>query len=103
MAAGIRLDLSAHCVETEIRRQYTIRISRYFKADKPADKTQLETEIALLLEALEHFDFRQLRADHPDLAGGSCDDIRLIRDVESRVRIQHHGDLIDAVYTISKF
>jgi hypothetical protein len=103
MTIDVRLDLSAHCIETEIRRQYTVRINRYFKTGTSAGKTQLEAEISLLLDALEHFDFKQLRSGHPCLAGGSCDNIRLIRDAENRVRIQHSGDLIDAVHTISKF
>ena len=96
MVVVIRLDLSAHCVETEIRRQYNIRISRYFKAGASGDKADLETEIELLVEALENFDFKRLRSGYPALAGGSHDDIRLIRDAGGRTRIQHNGNIIDA-------
>jgi hypothetical protein len=96
MVVVIRLDLSAHCVETEIRRQYDIRISRYFKAGASGDKADLEREIELLLEALENFDFKRLRSRHSFLAGSSHDDIRLIRDAGGRARIQHNGNIIDA-------
>lgn len=96
MTTGITLDLSAHCVETEIRRQYNCRISRYFKALDSDNKTDLEREIELLLEALENFDFKRLRSRHSFLAGGSHDDIRLIREAGGRTRIQHNGNIIDA-------
>lgn len=96
MKTVIRLDLSAHCIETEIRRQYNIRISRYFKAGASNDKTVLETEIELLLEALENFDFKRLRSGRLSLAGGSHDDIRLVRDAGGRMRIYHNGNDIDA-------
>jgi len=96
MVTVIRLDLSAHCVETEIRRQYNIRISCYFKAGASGDKANLETEIEILLEALENFDFKRLRSRHAFLAGSSHDDIRLIRDAGGRTRIQHNGNIIDA-------
>jgi hypothetical protein len=98
MPTGITLDLSAHCVETEIRRQYNHRISLYFKALSSDNKTDLETEIELLVEALENFDFKGLRSGYPALAGGVCDDIRLIRETGGRIQIQHNGKIIDADY-----
>lgn len=98
MATGIKLDLSAHCVETEIRRQYNVRISLYFKAGASIDKTELETEIELLVEALENFNFKRLRGRHPFLAGSSYDDVRLVRDAAGRIQIQHNGNNIDADY-----
>ncbi|MBC2712022.1 MAG: hypothetical protein HGJ94_13870, partial [Desulfosarcina sp.] len=66
---NIELDLKRHCIETEMKRRYNAAISRYFKAD--SDKTDLEKELALLQQALQAFDFQQLRSRWPVLSGGS--------------------------------
>ena len=66
----IALDLRRHCIETEIKRLYNRKVSRYFK--QAEDREQLEAEIELLKTALETFDFGRLRSEHPPLAG-KCD------------------------------
>ncbi len=65
----IRLDLSRHCVETEIKRRYHLALGAYFRPG--ADRAELEARIGLLKQALEEFDFAGLRGRHPDLCGGS--------------------------------
>ncbi len=65
----IDLDLTNHCVETEIKRVYHRALSGYFKAG--ADKTHLEQIIALTQQALERLDFGFLRSQYPPLAGHS--------------------------------
>ncbi len=42
----IKLDLSRHCIETEIKKQYNKKISQYFKTD--SNKKALEAEIEIL-------------------------------------------------------
>jgi len=66
----IRLDLSRHCIETEIKKQYNKAVSAYFKAgmDKKRD---LESTIEVFSRALETLNFSQLRTQHPPLAGGT--------------------------------
>lgn len=69
MPMPINLDLTRHCVETEIKRIYHRALSIYFRAG--ADKTQLEQTLALTQQALEHLDFSFLRSQYPPLAGHS--------------------------------
>lgn len=66
----LRLDLSNHCIETEIKRRYNLEISAYFKAGLE-EQQRLELIIDMLRLALESFDFARLRARHPELAGGA--------------------------------
>ena len=68
MAAELQLDLSRHCVETEIKKRYNQAVSRYFRADS-ALRRQIEKTIELSLEALETLDFNYLRSVCPPLAG----------------------------------
>ena len=42
----IELDLSKHCIETEIKRLYNRSVSQYFKPD--TDKALLEKQIDVL-------------------------------------------------------
>jgi hypothetical protein len=65
----IDLDLTKHCVETEIKRVYHRALSSYFKPG--ADTAHLERIIALTQQALEHLDFAYLRGHYPPLAGHS--------------------------------
>lgn len=65
----IDLDLTKHCVETEIKRIYHHALSAYFQAG--ADQTHLEQTIDLTQQALERLDFSFLRSQYPPLAGNS--------------------------------
>lgn len=75
---NITLDLSKHCVETEVRRLHNSAISAYFKAKK--DREALEDTIALTQYALESFDFSKLRSQYPPLAGHTCLQVVLSMD-----------------------
>ena len=74
----IQLDLSAHCIETEIKRLYKHEISAYFKAGLE-ERQRREPTIDMLRLALETFDFAKLWARYPALAGGAHHDIRISR------------------------
>ncbi len=67
----MKLDLSRHCIETEIRRCYNRSVSRYFKLKK--EDPRLAAEIELLKVALETLDFPRLRSGYGELAGGRGD------------------------------
>lgn len=69
MGVTITLDLSQHCIQTELKRLYNKSINSYFKA-APADKPELEQLIEGLRRALETVDFGKLRTAYPALAGG---------------------------------
>ena len=67
MPFEIKLNLSKHCIETEIRRLHNHAISTYFKTKK--EKKPLEQTIACTQYALESIDFAKLRSQYPPLAG----------------------------------
>jgi hypothetical protein len=66
----IRLDLSRHCIETEIKKQYNKAVSAYFKGGME-EKRRLESTIEVMGRALEILNFSHLRTQYPPLAGGS--------------------------------
>lgn len=72
----VQLDLSTHCIETEIKRRYNLEISAYFKAGSE-EQQRLEPMIDMLRLALEIFDFAKLRTRYPALAGGTDHNIRI--------------------------
>ena len=72
----IILDLSKHCIETEIKKRYNLAISAYFKAGLE-EQQRLEPIIDMLRSALESFDFAKLRTRYPELAGGADHNVRL--------------------------
>jgi hypothetical protein len=81
----LKLDLTRHCIETEIRSRHERCIRDYFK--QPDQRQGLETTIDLLLEALETFDFAALRAGHPALGGQTDHRVALDRDPQGKLRI----------------
>jgi len=81
----IKLELTRHCVETEINRLYNLRLSDSFKHD--ADKAAIEKDIEALTRALETLDFAKLRNTFPELAGHGDDDIHLTADSRGRIRL----------------
>lgn len=72
----VQLDLSAHCIETELNRQYNRAISEYFKAGLEEQK-RLEPIIDMFRLALETLDFAKLRTRYPALCGGAHRNIRI--------------------------
>jgi hypothetical protein len=78
----IHLDLSVHCIETELRRHYHHGIGAYFKADEQG-KARLGPTIASLQQILETVDFRRMRSTHPVLAGGADVEAVLYYDGDS--------------------
>lgn len=72
----IPLDLSRHCIQTELRRQHNRAVSQYFRAG-PAERLRLEPLVEALGKALETLDFAQLRTRYPALSGGSDMEVRL--------------------------
>ena len=68
MEATIVLDLSEHCIETAAKREYRRLVDVAMSLE--ADDQDLEEKLTLLKDFLEKTDFRQLRGQRPDLAGG---------------------------------
>jgi len=93
---NIKLNLSRHCVETEMKRQYNKSISAYFKNKAGDDKQTLETRIDLLQKGLETFDFNRLRAQYAELRGEAEADVQLSADADHKPQILINGEAIDA-------
>ena len=85
----LQLDLTRHCIETEVRRRHERCIRDYFR--QPEKRQRLETAIDLLLEALETFDFAALRARHSALAGQTDHRVALDRDAQGHLVILIDG------------
>ena len=89
MIMKIRLDLSSHCVETEIKRLHNRSLSSYFKTNG-SEKIRLETTIECLHQALTRMDFSRLRTAHPALAGSTTQEVALCIE-NDRLRILVDG------------
>ena len=74
----IPLDLSRHCIETEVKRRFNCTLSDYFK--EKGNRAEMEKEMELLRAALANFDFSYLRSCHKDLVGNSTARIELINN-----------------------
>jgi hypothetical protein len=88
----IRLDLSKHCIETAIRKQYHKTISRYFKM--PEHREELQAELAFLIRAMESFDFPLLRRTYPELEGHGSHEIVLETNGRNNPVIRLNGERI---------
>jgi hypothetical protein len=86
----IQLNLSNHCIETEIKRLHERCISNYFKKSKA--RAALEKDIALLEDALATFDFGMLRSRYPQLNGHSDASIALGPAENGRAQIWIDGE-----------
>jgi len=86
----MKLDLSKHCIETELKRLYNRSVSRYLKMK--TDDPRLEADIELLKAALERFDFPRLRSSYPILAGGpGNNEVELAGNDDGLVRVLIDG------------
>jgi hypothetical protein len=77
----IRLDLSRHCIETEIKKQYNKAVAAYFKGGME-EKRRQEPTIEVMSRALENLNFSHLRTQYPPLAGGTDRDVILTCEKE---------------------
>jgi hypothetical protein len=89
----MRLDLSRHCIETEIKRRHSRLVGRALKSMAFAES--LEGEIELLRQALERFDFGLLRIRYPALAGHSMELVELESDERGEPTIRINGKPVE--------
>ena len=94
MVFELKLDLSKHCIETEIKRQYNRAVSGYFRA-APAARRHLEEIIEQTRHVLESADFKQLRSTYPSLAG-HCETNVVLTQERGRSVIIVDGTVIQA-------
>ena len=84
----IKLNLSQHCIETEIKRLYNQSVLKYFKAN---DKDRIEKQIEILQHALQTLDFGKLRSTYPELAGHRDDHVELSFNNQNQIIILING------------
>jgi hypothetical protein len=85
----VKLDLSRHCIQTELKRLLNRNLSQYF--GKEASYSELEENIELVATALKTLDFSFLRSHFPDLAGESQKNIALFADSAGTFYISMDG------------
>ncbi len=94
---ALQLDLTRHCIETEIKRRRNRAVSDYFRAIRSptADlKQSSEQIIALTDKALQGLDFCRLRSTHAPLAGHSRAHVVLVWDGD-QLSIRINGQAVD--------
>jgi hypothetical protein len=85
MNLNFPLDLSRHCIETEIKSWHNRLISRYLNLKRP--DASLEAEICALENALTHMNFARLRSAFPQLSGNTKEKVSLVVDADHHYRI----------------
>lgn len=88
----LELDLSKHCIETELKRQHNRAVASYFRVPEK-DRRQIEHTIDVSQQALSALDFGHLRATHPQLAGGMQADVT-VREYNRQVDIIIDGTVV---------
>jgi hypothetical protein len=67
------LHLEGHCIETAAKRERRRVVSELLDLDESSEQfRRLADDLELVTEFLENSDFRKLRSQRPELAGG-CD------------------------------
>jgi len=79
----IQLDLSKHCIETEIKKLHDQSIFQYFKSNEIREN--IEERLDILQMALEELNCGKLRSTYAELAGHNNDDIRLSKEKDELV------------------
>jgi hypothetical protein len=88
----IDLDLSRHCIATEVKRRYEASMRAYWKASQ--GREVLEQEIEALRVFLEHGDLAGLRSREPRLDQGSSSQVFLdVRPCE-RLWLEVDGEVV---------
>jgi hypothetical protein len=88
-----QLDLSTHCIETELKRLYNQILNRLIQAADP--EPGLEKQFKHLVTVLEKLDFQKLRGRYPELAGFRENiNIELIVAGESDITLLINGEKI---------
>ncbi|WP_027358469.1 hypothetical protein [Desulforegula conservatrix] len=86
----IPLDLSKHCIHTEIKKLYSKSIGKCFRENIEID--EMEDRIEMLREALETLDFGGLRSEYTELGGGdSISRVSLYKNPAGMISIKLNG------------
>ncbi len=71
----IKLNLTKHCIETEIKKLHNWTVSQYFKSNQ--GRAEIEERIELLQKALQELNWGELRSRYVELAGHNDDSVIL--------------------------
>jgi hypothetical protein len=90
---NIKLTLTKHCIEAEVKRLYNQSVLQYFKSG--ADKDRLEMKIELLKTLLEQADFSYLRRTYPELSGHHHAEVSVLENAVHGIAIIINGKAVD--------
>ena len=89
----IQLNLSKHCIETELKRLYNQAFNSLIHAAEP--DPGLERRFQNLVTVLETLDFQKLRGKHPELAGFKAGTtVKLVVNGENDIFMRIGGETI---------
>jgi hypothetical protein len=75
------LHLKDHCIEAAAKQERRRVVSALLEVDESSERfRQLGDDLELITSFLENSDFRRMRSDRPELAGGSDIFVELTRD-----------------------
>jgi hypothetical protein len=78
------LRLRDHCIEAAAKQERRRVVSALLEVDESTERfRQLGDDLELITSFLENSDFRRMRSDRPELAGGSDIFVELTRDEDS--------------------
>ena len=86
----IGLDLSRHCIKTEVKRQYNKMLSQYFKSGEK----NFEDRIEFLKDVLQNVDLANLRSRFRDLAGDSDAEVKIFRKDDGLFQVKLNGQIV---------
>jgi hypothetical protein len=78
------LHLKNHCIETAAKQERRRIVSALLEVDESTEEfRRLAEDLELITGFLENSDFRKMRSDRPELAGGADVEVELARDAEA--------------------
>jgi hypothetical protein len=79
------LHLENHCIETAAKRERRRVVSELLDLEESSEQfSRLADDLELVTEFLENSDFRKLRSERPELAGGCDVHVELTRDADRK-------------------
>ena len=77
------LHLEKHCIETAAKQERRRVVSALLELDESSEQfRRLADDLELVTDFLENSDFRKLRSQRPELAGGCDVHVELTRDAD---------------------
>ena len=96
MKASVVLSLDAHCIQTEMKRQHSRRVSACFQSQERA--RELEEEVELLASALTLLNLPAMRGRDAGLCGGEGNQVVLQRGECGEMELLRNGKALPLIF-----